>query len=321
MATYFSDEHLWLLDLLFHREEPITKKEIDAQWSVSKLNVEQQQTLPRQTFVRWCKALENKFGIRIACDRHSNAYYIAERTKVFSNPILSWLIRSVSISNFLKDIKDSGSLNRRIDFDNSPMVAPYFEDVITAMQSNQKIEIEYCRFESGTPYLTSVSPYGIKQFRKRWYVLGPSSHHNGEVRIFGLDRIRRVEILTENFAMPDDFDILKYFDGIFGVYLTETREMENSAIDDRKIYIRANSRTSDYWRTLPLHKSQKLEGPSQVINGEQHYLFSFDLRDPLDPDFVRELYLWGAGIRVLKPQALAEKIADSAQRVLELYRK
>ena len=50
-----------------------------------------------------------------------------------------------------------------------------------------------------------VDPYGVVQWAGRWYVVG-YCHTRAALRVFRVDRIGSIEVLTDTFVRPDGFD-------------------------------------------------------------------------------------------------------------------
>ena len=75
--TNLFNRYLWLLEQLTPNSR-LTKEEIDRLWEKSALNKTGEKVIPRRTFVRMRDAIVELFGIRIACDRSANVYYIAD---------------------------------------------------------------------------------------------------------------------------------------------------------------------------------------------------------------------------------------------------
>lgn len=327
MATLFTTEHLWLLDLLYHNPAGLTLEDINLEWQKASVNSAHTPEIPRQTFNRWRKTLQESFGISIPCVRQKveedgrfNLYKINNIRDITGNQLTQWLVSMLSVSNFLRKIKNRSALENRIDFDQAPRIAPSFEQILTAMETNVKLHIIYKKFKDKAAEEFDLCPYGIKRFRKRWYVVGVPTTHPDELRTYGIERIVDAVITREHFDMPADFNIHNLYKGSFGIYLNqETVVPTDSDVTDISIVVLADQTTTPYWRTLPLHVSQTEIGKSEWIDKSPATLFSFQLNDPLDKDFIRELRLWGAGIKVISPASLRDKIVESARDILRVY--
>jgi predicted DNA-binding transcriptional regulator YafY len=168
------------------------------------------------------------------------------------------------------------------------------------MKSNRRVIIDYKRFGSESKERT-VSPYALKLFHRRWYLLAFTGRH---IATFSLDRILSVELTDETFEMPVDFSPQQYFSEYFGVTTDETPLAH--------VVIRASGWAPDYLNTLPLHHSQR------VISHHENYTdYSLDIRPT--PDFIGELISYGDSLKVLEPADLRLKICKILKETLDEY--
>lgn len=149
-----------------------------------------------------------------------------------------------------------------------------------------------------------VSPYCLKMFHRRWYLLAQSTG-DGQVRLYGLDRIANIEPTDQRFELPEDFDADEYFDTFFSIVLDDRVPVE-------RIVIRANSHHQHYLRTLPLHKTQH-----EIYACDEYADFELCLRPTYD--FVMELLHAGAMIEVLEPQSLRDTMRGWIRDMWEMY--
>ncbi|HTK07335.1 MAG TPA: YafY family protein [Ktedonobacteraceae bacterium] len=94
-------------------------------------------------------------------------------------------------------------------------------DLSGAIQASQRIVIDYCSHHQESTH-RKVEPYGITGWRGHWYLGGYCRLRHG-YRIFRLDRIQHVELLSETFEKADDFDyeafVRKQYDDARGVQI------------------------------------------------------------------------------------------------------
>jgi predicted DNA-binding transcriptional regulator YafY len=77
-------------------------------------------------------------------------------------------------------------------------------DLSGAIHACQRIVIDYRSYKLESTHRT-VEPYGITGWQGHWYLVGYCCLRQGN-RVFRLDRIQRVHILTETFEKSADFD-------------------------------------------------------------------------------------------------------------------
>ena len=77
-----------------------------------------------------------------------------------------------------------------------------------AIGQQQRVAIDYRSYPGQTTH-RKVEPYGIVGWDGRWFLVGYCCLRQ-DMRTFRLDRIQHVEMLTEPFARPEDFDCRAY---------------------------------------------------------------------------------------------------------------
>ena len=116
------NRYIWLIETI-NREQKITFHEISKRWRKSALN-DSGVDLPRRTFNNHRKAIEELFGITIACDKKDgNIYFIKNPEEFEKNGFKSWLINAFSVSNILYENRD---LKDRIIVENIPARADIY---------------------------------------------------------------------------------------------------------------------------------------------------------------------------------------------------
>lgn len=293
---------IWLIDTILQNEN-IKRHQINEKWlknlSINDLGKEYDRT----TFNRDRKDISSTFGIEIGCQ--NDQYFIENKEDIQKNLLANWILNSFSISHLLRE---SQSLYHRILLEDIPSGRKYLGLVLEAMKQNTKIEFSYQRHQEENETKRLLSPFCVKIFNNRWYVIG---QENGEekaqaIRIFALDRIKSLQILAEKFQFPDDFDGNVYFSDCFGIFADRT-------ILPEKIIIKATAEKSKYLKTLPLHHSQK-----ELKTEGEFTFFEYFLRPTYD--FRQEILLHGAEIEVILPESFRNEIKYITLKMSELYK-
>lgn len=89
-------------------------------------------------------------------------------------------------------------------------------DLAEAVKTNRQVELSY-RSRRGEITSRHLDPYGMVRLEHFWYVAG-YCHLRQDVRIFRLDRIRRVHLTQRRFDAPEVFDTLQ----VVGKAIAET---------------------------------------------------------------------------------------------------
>ena len=294
--TNLFNRYLWLLEQLSPNRR-LTKEEIDRLWEKSALNKTGEKVIPRRTFARMRDAIEELFGIRIACDRSANVYYIADNLEEQTRNVRKFLLSAFSVNHLLRENRN---LMPRILMDNVSVGGNTFlEDITAAMRDNRRISITYQSFEMRQAHEFEVCPYALRYSNHRWYLLAKADFHT-TLRLYALDRMSAVAVTNKTFSLPKDFDASDYFSRFFGAMITDAGV--------ETIRLKANDFRTPYLRSLPLHHSQK-----EVRPGE------FELRLVPTPDFLQALRSIGPDIEIMHPKWLREQFLDEARTLMKRY--
>ena len=294
-------EYIWLVNTIY-KARKISLKDINEQWLQTEMS--EGVEINRTTFYRHRCAIEDIFGVYIDCDRKAgNKYFIGNREVLHEDSVQNWMLTTLSVSNLLSE---SMSLNDRILLESVPSGGWMLETVIKAMKESRKLSFSYQKYGKQQPDADrEVSPYCVKLFRQRWYVLGPIA--NGEMRLFSLDRMGDVTLQKEKFKMDKNFDAIAYFSESYGV-------MVDHRVNTERIVLRAYGLEPYYLRDLPLHHSQR------EIRTTDEYC-DFELRLKPTSDFKGKLLQRAEWIEVLEPQSLIDDIIALHQRSINRYKK
>jgi len=211
MAKNYFKRYIWLVDLI-NRRGPISFRDISDAWRRSPLN-ETGDPLSERTFFNHKDAIAGMFGIEILNDR-SLGFYIGH-SDVGNNDTGDWMLHALCMNNVLQENSD---MKDRILVEKIPSSEKFLTEVISAMRDSKVISLCYQSFRHPEPHCFNVSPYCVKYFKQRWYLLGDSDLG---LRIYSLDRFVDMEELEERFELPKDFDAEEYFRNYFGVIIGE----------------------------------------------------------------------------------------------------
>ena len=280
---------VWLAQLLFRRGR-LSREEIFSAWA--DVDEKGQRTAP-STFYDNRNQLFSRYGIRLRSD---HGYYSLDIGGGRERDFLETLLRSEGEGGAPSAIGG----RQPAGFDK---VAP----IARAIEDGMAIGMIYAPYDKPR-YSTTFSPYCLRLFRSRLYSVGFSSRHDG-LRTFALDRIASLRPSSAPPHRRGNFDPRRYFAHSFGIYGGMDLKSEH-------IVLLADARSAAFLRSLPLHPSQsetKLPAP------EGRYVSTFTLDVSVTDDFVRELFYYASGIRVIAPATLARRITDEARAVLSAY--
>lgn len=259
---------------------------------------------PRRSFVNHRKAVEEVFGIAIACDRSTNRYCINEsESAVDRREAVEYLIDTFTVNSLLTLGKER--LSGRVSVEDVPSGHKYLTTLMQVMLENAVLRIGYRKYMSSGIQERTVHPYALKEFAKRWYLVA-FSEESGTLRTYALDRMTALRRTGDVFRMPASFDVDAVFEPGYGIYLPEKGQ---KAV---LVKLRTTLREASYLQDLPLHPSQIL-----LEQGDSHCIFA--LRLIPNPNFVMELCKRGAGLEVLEPLSLRQDVKNTLTQALKQY--
>ncbi len=166
------------------------------------------------------------------------------------------------------------------------------------------LRITYHPFDFEAPYTHPISPYLLKEYNRRWFLVG-YNHHRGRIEKLALDRIQQLETSGLSFHISPDFDEQAYFRDLIGLTFPEGGIVE-------EIRFRVLPQQAPYLVTKPLHASQEV-----LEKKETGWVF----RLRLIPNYELESMLlsFGERVEVLAPVSLRERIRERVRAMGEWY--
>ena len=280
---------------------PQTLKEIKDLWMRSAIN-EEGKELATRTFANHIASIADILGIDIVCDRKTNRYYIENIDDVGGKSIREWMLDALCLNSLLNE---SASLRDRVIFENVPSNRRFLADIIQAIRDNYKLEIRYKSYRKTEEETFIIEPYLLKEFKRRWYLYGYKGDADGP-HMMALDRMIDVDIIPEEFTMPEEFLAEDYFRGIYGarVYPNMKREMVKLKVYGTQV---------QYFRSLPLHSSQK-----EVEKNDKYSVFTYFITP--DYDFKQDVLSFGDKVEVLEPKELREEMRGIIRSLTTRYK-
>lgn len=266
MAKHFGFENhrlrtlIWIARKLQRR--PMSLRELNELW-VDDVDISGGNEIISRTFNNHVRAIWDLFHIEIECDRRNDYKYKIVSDTV--NPIASHMM-----SNFEQNMAlgNATELDSRIIAETAPCGAEYLETIRKAMENSRRITIVFKDFNAEESFTVTGDPYCLKLYQQRWYVV--LREDDGVMDSYSLDRITHIKVEKNKFKMDPGFDAEEYFRYSFGVRVNH--EAVPSLV---KLKVRAVQR--GYFRTLPLHPSQK-----EVETTEDYSIFTLELVPTVD---------------------------------------
>lgn len=299
--------HRFILERL--RIKPHTYKQLEHYWEKSEMNIEGQK-LSQRTLQRDIPIIAEVYRVSIKCNRSNQEYQIIDEAEAFSQNLLEAFDVYHALQNYYGKLSESILFDKRI-----PQGTQYLSPLLDAIEKQKQIEIHYHKFwGSKEVQIRTIEPYLLKESQRRWYVLALDIDKK-LLRVFGLDRIKSIEDMGIKRMYNPPKEIEHFFDDSFGVWV------DNDRTKAEKVILSFKKQESDsffipnpaeYLRAMPLHRSQVFikDTPEEII---------LSLKVKITPDFVKEILSYGAYVRVIEPQHLADHIKTEIKNALQLY--
>ncbi len=175
-------------------------------------------------------------------------------------------------------------------------------DVISqAMAGHRLVEIAYRAMRDPKTTRRRVAPYRLLFFDGTFYLVG-NCRLRGDIRVFALDRIRRMALTEESFDPPPDQDLEGFLASSFGVFQGPRTRVE----------IRFAAEIAGYIAEKTWHPSQELT--RQADGG---LIFAVEVAGT--EEIKHWILKWGAKAVVTAPESLREEIRREALAMAAAY--
>lgn len=301
MAKNYFKRYIWLIELL-QSYSMLTLDEIKGLWMETPVN-DEHKPLADRTFFNNIDAIRDMFGISIVCNRSTNEYFIENEEDIKGNGIRNWMMNAFSLNNILTE---SAAMKDRILFEDIPSGQRFLVPIMKAMKEGYKIHVKYKSFRKDEADERYLNPYCVKSFKQRWYLLA-STDENPEPHIYALDRFIEAKQGFQQFQLPEDFNAEEYFAPFCG-YPTGNEKYDAPVT----VKVKVNTHQRDYFRTLPLHSSQK-----EVEIHDDYSIFTYHVIP--NYHFKKELISYMDAVEVLEPEEFRDEISNTFDSISKSY--
>ena len=267
----------------------LTFEEINRLWQENKY-ISDGLPMNKRTFMRYRNEIESLFGLEISIVPHSKyKYAISNLNDLYDDSIHQWMMRTLVVRQMLID---NTQLHDRILLEPIPSGEFHLTTIIESMKDNKRVEVYYKKYEDADVRLWKLSPYCLKMYNRRWYMLGKTD--KGTLCTFALDRMEEVKTSNETFMMDPDFRASEYFCNMYGI-------CRNSDSKIQRIVIRTYNDEHHYLRDLPIHESQR-----EIGRGENYV--DFELKVYPTMELAGFILSRGKRMEVIRPKTYARKL-------------
>jgi len=168
-----------------------------------------------------------------------------------------------------------------------------------AIGANRKVAMAYYTASRDALSERTLQPFGLVELHGKWYVVGHCELRGRELP-FRVDRIRRLRLLDDGFAIPRSFDIEKY----------RRPEMYFPSDRDVQVTVRVDAELAQRVR-----EEMAFPEAEWLPDGDARFRFRASR-----PEWVVAWAIqYGPKLEILEPESLRRRMADTCARVLGLY--
>ncbi len=167
------------------------------------------------------------------------------------------------------------------------------------------LEVNYQSFKMNAPEDFLLEPFCLKEYKRRWYLFARKHGIDKEPHSFALDRMNSVTVSEKPFTVPKNFDAQTFFNTRYGVLYYDGEKPTH-------IKLKVSAHQAKYFRTLPLHSSQK-----ETEMNEEYSIFTYYLTP--NYDFIHDVLYYGDDVEVLEPNSLKKTVGDIIKKMIECY--
>lgn len=259
-----------------------------------------------RTLQRIIDELRNEFKVEIGYDRKKNGYYVDYENSPGYNKLLklanlnekSLLLQSAF--NKRDVYLNSISFEFEGDFPNIELLPKLLESIA----SREEIEILHFRFDIKQKYWIRVSPYLLKEYNNRFYLIGKNT--KGIVKSYGIDRIADVRFTGSKYKEDKTFTPQLFYSNVIGVYF------DYAAKVCEKVILSFNPLAAQYLKSVPWHSSQQVHEKENEVLVELYVHVNYEL--------VQKILAQGTWVKVLEPQSLVDRLKNELTKTLLQYR-
>ena len=216
---------------------------------------------------------------------------------------------------WLDDFTSRFKSSLNLDSENVPIVGfdenvdlkgrNHFATLFSAISNKLVLRISYQNFKQNIEQNFIVHPYYLKEYNKRWFLLGYSETIE-KLLVYAFDRIVSIESVHKVYRDNTEYNFNEYFDEIIGV----TRKPESKP---EKVRIKISPQLIPYIRTKPLHGTQREKGfdAGGFLQIQIEVIINFELK--------QLLLSYAEGVEVLEPLWLRKEFQTRIQQCMNNY--
>src|SRR4051812_13373864 len=181
--------------------------------------------------------------------------------------------------------------------------ARWLEIILKAILEKNVLAISYHPF-GREARIHEVSPYLLKEYRNRWYLVGHSNIHN-KVLVLALDRVEQINKSSSEFTSDESFSANDFFK--YSIGITQLHDFQ-----PQEVILSFTRMQAQFVLSQPLHHSQEV-----IMQNDEEV--QIRLKVYLTHELTMLILSYGAEVKVIQPDSLRKMIADTIKRMQSLY--
>lgn len=304
MGRHWKFKRWEILIRLVQRIPFLTKQELIERLREEDIHIEE------RTFERDLKEIRHDFDIDISYDRGRSGYFIARDNEQQVLDFFRFAGRIFLGELFRETLKDFSDILEQIkpeDYSDYKGLH-HLRPVLEALRSFSRISFTYENFKKGTITTRHISPLQLREFDRRWYVVGVPEGES-HIKTFGLSRMSNLKITGLSSIDPSLFEEqLQKFNRVVGLNY-------DAGVDAVVVRLAVSEKQYKYLETLPLHSSQTKESILPDGRVEVSYFLIPNY------EFKMQVLKMGDQVEVLAPDFLRMEMIEILERGLSNYLK
>ena len=203
-------------------------------------------------------------------------------------------------------VKQSADVMDEADQRQDPRYLEMLEKLTLAWAELRKAKVWHRSDKTGKVFEYVLCPYFIEP-----YAVGQTTHvigkddGTGKMRTLKIERIERVELTSDRYEIPAEFDPRVLLAEAWGIWYTENEPVE--------VTLKFHPRVAQRVRETRWHRS---EAETELQDGS--ILWKAKVAEP--QEMIPWIRAWGADCEVVEPRELREALVREARRMAEVYR-
>ena len=258
-----------------------------------------------RTIQRDIEHIRDEFGIEIQYNRYENGYFIDYENSLNIESFFRFLEIVNTAELLTESLYESKNALKHISFDTGGGLKGIenLKPLLNAIKDKRKLSFNHYNFYTGITKKHLLNPYMLKEYRKRWYVVGITGEE--KLRTFGIDRISDLVVQSNVFIRDKNVNPEEMFDKTIGIVYSYNEQQQ--------VILSFTPNQGKYIKTLPLHKSQQI-----LVDNETELRISLNIIP--NYEFNQIILMHGETVTVIEPQWLISQIKQKLTETLAKYK-